>query len=61
MRNAFTDELTKLGDDDERVVMLSGDADQQRVAAARVQPQAGRGGRARVAAGAYRRKHVGLD
>jgi transketolase len=25
MRNAFTDELTKLGDDDERVVMLSGD------------------------------------
>ena len=25
MRNAFTDELTKLGDDDDRVVMLSGD------------------------------------
>lgn len=25
MRNAFTDELTRLGDDDERVVMLSGD------------------------------------
>ncbi|KQZ01896.1 transketolase [Pseudolabrys sp. Root1462] len=25
MRNAFADELTKLGDDDERVVMLSGD------------------------------------
>jgi transketolase len=25
MRNAFTDELTKLGDEDERIVMLSGD------------------------------------
>jgi transketolase len=25
MRNAFSDELTRLGDDDERVVMLSGD------------------------------------
>lgn len=25
MRNAFTDELTRLGDDDDRVVMLSGD------------------------------------
>src|ERR1700733_15877424 len=25
MRNAFTDELTKLGDQDERIVMLSGD------------------------------------
>jgi transketolase C-terminal domain/subunit len=25
MRNAFADELTKLGDEDHRVVMLSGD------------------------------------